>query len=120
MSALSLLNASNVTGQVGSAVTGLIGNTTNVTGQVGAAVRSLAGDWTLLLGALVLIGIFIFVTFILKQLIANVVVGVIALLVIRYLLGYPIEISALTILIAALGGAGGAAAILIATFLGWM
>jgi hypothetical protein len=95
-------------------------NTTNVTGQVGSAVRSLVGDWSLLLGALILVGIFFVLIFLLKQIIANLVVGVVALLLIKYILGYPIDISALTLLIAALGGAGGAAAVLIATFFGWL
>lgn len=93
-----------------------IGNATNV----GATVGSLAGKWELLVGAVILvIGAFI-VLFLLKNIVANAVVGFIALLAAKFIFGIAIPLNGLTILITLLGGLGGVAALFIAFFLGWL
>jgi len=92
----------------------------NVTGAVGQGVQSLVGNWTLLVGAIVLIVAAFFVIYILKQLIANAIAGIVALLVIVYVLGIQIPLTPLVLLVSVLGGLGGVGAVLIASFLGWL
>lgn len=98
----------------------LLGNLSNVTGQITNEVSSLVGNWGLIVGAAILIvGAFI-VLYLLKNLIANAVVGIVALLILKFVIGLQIDLSPLVILISVLGGMGGVAAVLIATFLGWL
>lgn len=92
----------------------------NVTEDVGEAVSGLAGNYGLIIGAAILIIAAFIVIFMLKNLIVNAIVGIIALLVIKFLLGVPIPLTGLVILVAVLGGLGGVAAIMIAAFLGWL
>lgn len=95
-------------------------NTTNGN-QTGPGLAStLAGNWGLIVGAVILfIGAFIFL-FVLKHIIANAIVGIFALLIIKFLLGVDIPLSPFVILVSVLGGLGGVAAVLIGGFLGWL
>ena len=92
----------------------------NVTGAVGQGIQSFAGNWSLLVGAAVLIVAAFVVIYVLKEVIANAIAGIVALLVIVYIFGVNIPLNALTILVSVLGGLGGVGALLIATFFGWI
>jgi len=92
----------------------------NVTGAVGQGIQSFAGNWSMLVGAAVLIIAAVIVIYVLKNLIANAIAGIVALLVIVYIFGVNIPLNALTILVSVLGGLGGVGALLIATFFGWI
>ena len=99
---------------------GLLGNFTNCTTWMSDPVKCVQGNWLLIIGAIILIvGAFI-ILYLFKQIIANAIVGIIALLIIVYLIGVPIPLTPLVILVSILGGLGGVAAILIATFFGWL
>lgn len=83
-------------------------------------IGSIKGQYNyLILGA-----IFIFITFALiwlfKQFIANAITGLIALVVVKFLLGISIPINGLTILVTILGGIGGVGALIIAAVFGWI
>jgi len=95
-------------------------NLENVTGTVGQGVQTLAGNWSLLIGAVVLIVGAFLLLYLLKQLIANAIAGIVALIVIVYILGIPISMTPLVILVSILGGLGGVGAVLLASFLGWL
>jgi len=100
-------------------VTALLQGAENVTG-VGQGVQALAGNWSLLIGAVVMIvGAFLLI-YLLKELVANAIAGIVALLIIVYVLGIQIPLTPLVLLISILGGLGGVGAVLLATFLGWM
>jgi uncharacterized membrane protein len=106
---LALPNISNASGVIG-----------NATGAVIEPIKQFAGNWALLVGAAVLI-VAAFVIFTLfKQVIANAILGIIALLVLVFVFGVPIPLSPLVILVSVLGGLGGVGAVLIATFFGWL
>jgi len=92
----------------------------NVTQEVGEKVSNLSGNWGLIIGAAVLIVAFFIVIFMLKNIIVNAIIGIIALLIIKFVLGVPIPLNGLVILVAILGGLGGVAAILLAGFFGWL
>lgn len=102
------------------AVAYLAENATGIAETAGEGVQALAGNWTLLVGAIVLIIAAFFVLYVLKQLVANAIAGIIALLIMKYLLGIPLPLTPLVILISILGGLGGVGAVLIASFLGWL
>jgi hypothetical protein len=92
----------------------------NATSSVGETVGALTGRWELLVGAaLLIIGAFI-VLHLLKNLVANAVMGVVALLVAKFVFGIAIPLNGITILVTLLGGLGGVAALFIAFFLGWL
>ena len=95
-------------------------NATGVAEVAGEGVQALAGNWALLVGAIVLIVGAFFVLYVLKQLVANAIAGIIALLIMKYLLGIPLPMTPLVILISILGGLAGVGAVLIASFLGWL
>ncbi len=92
-----------------------IGNQT-ITGTISA----LAGRWELIVYAAILIIAAFVVIYVLRNIIANAIIGIIALLAIKFLLGVNIPINGLTILVTVLGGLGGVAALLAAAFLGWL
>jgi NAD/NADP transhydrogenase beta subunit len=94
-------------------------NLENATG-VGQGVQALAGNWSLLIGAAVMIVGAFLLLYLLKQLVANAIAGIIALIVIVYILGIPIPMTPLVILVSILGGLGGVGAVLLASFLGWL
>lgn len=87
---------------------------------VDQGIKAFQGNWGAIIGAIVLIAATFFVLFILKNFIANAIVGIIALLFFEYVVGIPIPLSPLVILVSVLGGLGGVAAILLATFFGWI
>jgi hypothetical protein len=92
----------------------------NVTGTIGQGIQTLAGNWTLLVGALVLIVASFVIIYMLKELVANAIAGIIALIIIVYILGIPIPLTPLVMLVSVLGGLGGVGAVLIASFMGWL
>lgn len=92
----------------------------NATEEVGAGLEAFAGNWQLLLGALLLIIVAFLVIYLLKQVIANAIIGIIALLIIKFVFKVPIPLTPLVILVTVLGGGGGVGALLIATYFGWM
>jgi NAD/NADP transhydrogenase beta subunit len=94
-------------------------NLENATG-VGQGVQALTGNWSLLVGAAVMIVGAFLLLYLLKQLVANAIAGIIALIVIVYILGIPIPMTPLIILVSILGGLGGVGAVLLASFLGWL
>ncbi|MEM0372445.1 MAG: hypothetical protein QXO69_01190 [archaeon] len=88
--------------------------------NVGSAVGSLAGRWELVVGAVILvIGAFVILYF-LKNIIANAIVGFIALLAAKFIFGIAIPLNGVTILVTLLGGLGGVAALFLAYFFGWL
>lgn len=95
-------------------------NVENTTGIVGQGVQALAGNWSLLIGAVVMIVAAFLLIYLLKELVANAIAGIVALLIIVYVLGVQIPLTPLVLLISILGGLGGVGAVLLATFLGWM
>ncbi len=100
-------------------VTALLQGAENAT-AVGQGVEALAGNWSLLVGAVVMIvGAFLLI-YLLKELVANAIAGIVALLIMVYVLGIQIPLTPLVLLISILGGLGGVGAVLLATFLGWM
>jgi len=92
----------------------------NATEEVGVGLEAFVGNWQLLIGALLLIIVAFLAIYLLKQVIANAIIGIIALLIIRFVLGIPIPLTPLVVLVTVLGGAGGVGALLIATYFGWM
>ncbi len=94
---------------------GLLGNYSEVITNAPFSFK-----WELLIGAAILLIAAFIVLYVLKNVIANAIVGIIAFLIIKYLFGVPIPITGLTILVTVLGGLGGVAALLIAVFLGWL
>lgn len=99
----------------------IIGNFSNATaGCITNPIKCFQGNWLLLIGAVVLIIAAFLIFYLFKQIIANAIAGIIALLVIVFLLGLPIPLSPLVILVCILGGLGGVGAVLIATFFGWL
>lgn len=97
---------------------GLLPNVTNVTQY--APIKAFAGNWFLLIGGALLLILAFVVFYLLKQLVANAIAGIIALLVLVYIFGIPIPLTPFIILVCVLGGLGGVGAVLIATFLGWI
>ncbi len=101
----------------------LLENASNVTEEaekVGEGINALAGNWELLVGAAVLLIAAIIVVALFREVIANAIIGIIALLILKYLLGIPIPLTPLVILVTVLGGGGGVSALLIATYFGWL
>lgn len=101
----------------------LAGNASNVTGgaeKVGEGLKSLAGNWEILAVALVFIVVAVVIVLMFEEVIGNAIIGIIALLVLKYLLGIPIPLTPLVILVTVLGGIGGVGALMIATFFGWL
>jgi VIT1/CCC1 family predicted Fe2+/Mn2+ transporter len=92
----------------------------NVTGAAQQGVQALIGNWGMLVGALILIAGAFVLMYVFKQLVANAIAGIIALLVIVYILGIPIPLTPLIMLVSVLGGLGGVGAVFIASFLGWL
>ena len=88
--------------------------------SIGETVGSMAGNWTLLIGAAVLIIATFIIIYLVKNLVANAIGGIIALLIAKYILGVAIPLNGLTILVTIFGGLGGVAALLIAMFFGWL
>ncbi len=105
LTAIFLENASNVTGEVE---------------KVGEGLKPLAGNWEILLGALILILVTVLVISLFKEIIGNAIIGIIALLILKYLLGIPIPLTPLVLLVTVLGGPGGVGALLIAVYFGWL
>ncbi len=95
-------------------------NVSNETGEVVTEVTSLTGNWRVLLMAIFLIVAALVLVYFLKQVVANAVVGLILLLVLRFGLGLPIPMTPLVLLISVLGGVGGVGAVLIASYLSWL
>lgn len=92
----------------------------NATATVGETVGSLTGRWELIVGAAVLVvGAFI-VLYVLKNIVANAIIGFIALLAAKFIFGIAIPLNGVTILVTLLGGLGGVAALFVAYFLGWL
>jgi len=92
----------------------------NVTSTVGQKVTSLTGHWNLLIGAVLLLVLGFIIIYLLKNLVAHAVVGIIGLLIVKYALGIPIPLNGLTVLVSIFGGLWGVAGLLIAAFLGWL
>lgn len=95
----------------------LLNNTGNV---VNEGIKAFQGNLGLMGGAAVLIVAAFFILYVLKNFVANAVVGVIALLLLTFVFGVPIPLSPFVILISVLGGVGGVAAVLIGVFFGWL
>lgn len=99
------------------------GNASNVTGgaeKVSESLKALTGNWEILVAAIALIIITILILVMFEDIIGNAILGIIALLILKYALGIPIPLTPLVILITVLGGMGGVGALLIATFFGWL
>jgi hypothetical protein len=115
-------NATNDTGQqnatAGAGDTGIISGTVKCLQS--DPIKCFTGNWGLLIGAAVLIVAAFIIFVVLKQVVLNAIFGIIALLVIVYVFGVPIPLSPLVMLVSVLGGVGGVAAVLIATFFGWL
>ncbi|MFH0986780.1 MAG: transcriptional regulator, partial [Candidatus Micrarchaeota archaeon] len=60
------------------------------------------------------------VLFVLKNLIVNAILGIAALLVAKFVFGVPVPLTAVPILVCAIGGLWGAGAIFIASYAGWL
>lgn len=82
--------------------------------------KTFSGDWSLLIWAIILIAATFVFVWVFKQLIANIIAGIVAFLIFTFVLNIPIPINGLTILVTVLGGLGGVAALLIAVFFGWL
>ena len=95
-------------------------NVSGVASTVGDKATALMGNWSLVLGALILLIIGFIVIYLLKNLIAHAVGGIIGLLIVKYVLGIAIPLNGLTILVSIFGGLWGVAGLLIAAFLGWL
>lgn len=93
-------------------------NATGIAQTIGERLQAFAGDWTILLGAVVLVVAAFFVLVVMKQVIANAICGIVALLVLIYIFNIPIPLTTLTILVTVLGGLGGVGALLLTMFLG--
>ena len=102
-----LLSLTNITGM-------------NVTDVVTDPLKALSGNWALIAGAVLLILVFLLIMIVMKNVIANAIAGIIALLIIKYVFGVAIPLSPLVLVVSILGGVGGVAALLIATFFGWL
>ncbi|GEM_PF-3201424 len=94
----------------------------NVTGnvtQVTEPLKAFAGNFGLLLGAVILlVGFFLFMKY-LKNLVANVIIGIVGLLILRFIFGVPVPLTnPLVLLIVVIAGIPGLAVVLIAVFLG--
>ena len=85
-----------------------------------AQISSLMGHWELLAGAIILVILAFVVIFVLKNFAANAIMGIIAFAIAKLILGVALPVNALTVLVTLLGGLGGVAALLIASFLGWL
>lgn len=93
----------------------------NVTaGVAGEALKALQGNFGLLIGGALLI-IATFVIFhLFKNITANAIMGIVALLVVKFLIIPDFPLTPLTIIVSALGGLGGLGALLISLFFGWL
>jgi hypothetical protein len=83
-------------------------------------IKALQGNLGLVAGGIALLIVAFLIFYILKNFIANMIFGIVALLVIVYAFGVPIPLTPLVILVSVLGGLGGVGALLIATYLGWL
>lgn len=94
----------------------------NITNSTGIATQtvSLLGNWQLLVVAVILIIAAFVILYVMRNVIANSITGVAVLLIAKYIFGVAIEINGLTVLVTALGGLGGVAALFIAYFFGWL
>lgn len=102
-------------------IAALLNDTLNNTGGIiNEGIKAFQGNWGLLAGAIVLIAATFFVLIVLKNFIANMIVGIIALLFFTFVLGVPIPLTPMVILVSVLGGLGGVAAILVSVFFGWL
>lgn len=95
-------------------------NATNETGKVVDKVGALTGNWQVLIGAVAMIVVALILIYLFKDVIANAIIGIILLIVLKYLLGLPIPLTPLVLLITVLGGVGGVGAVMIASYLGWL
>ena len=84
------------------------------------AIKCFTGNWGVIATGIILVIAAFFVLYVLRQFLANAILGIIALLVIVYLLGLPIPLSPLVVIVSVLGGLGGVAALVIASFFGWL
>ena len=98
-------------------VTAGLGNFTGNFSHVATTIKDFAGNWAIVIGAIVLIvGFFLFLKF-LKNIIANAVIGVIGLLILKYVLGVPVPLTnPLVLLIVVIAGIPGLAVVLLAIF----
>ena len=86
--------------------------------SVTAPLTSFAGNFGILLGAIILIvAFFLFMKFV-KNIIANTIIGIVGLIILKFILGVSIPLNALTVLIVVVTGIPGLAVLLIAVFLG--
>ncbi len=107
---------------IGTDVLNITYTVANVTGnitQVTEPIKAFTGHWGLLIGAVILIvGFFLFLKF-LKNIIANVIIGIIGLLILKFVLGIPVPLTnPLVILIVAVTGIPGLAVVMLAIFFG--
>jgi hypothetical protein len=99
----------------GSNVTGILQDITNATGTT---VPSLEGNLGVALGgAILVIAAFIFYK-VVKDLLANVIIGAIALIIVTQVLKVGIPLNVATILVSLIFGIGGVGALMILTYLG--
>jgi len=97
-----------------------ISEVSNISSSIGSSVTSLTGHWNLVLGAIILLVLGFIIIYLLKNLIAHAVVGIIGLLIVKYVLNVAIPINGLTVLVSIFGGLWGVAGLLMAAFLGWL
>lgn len=95
-------------------------NASNKTGEKISEVSSLTGNWQVLVGAVAMIVFALILIYLLKDIIANAIIGIILLIFLKFFLGIPIPLTPLVLLITVLGGVGGVGAVLIASYLGWL
>lgn len=88
--------------------------------NVGETVTSVAGNWTYLIAGIVLLIAAFIVIYFVKNLVANAIGGIIALLVAKFIFGVAIPLNGLTIVVTIFGGLGGVAALFLAAFFGWI
>ena len=90
----------------------------NITGI--AAQTSSMGRWELIIIAIILIVAAFIVLYLMRNFLANSIMGIAVLLIAKYVFGVAIPLNGLTIIVTALGGLGGVAALFIAFFFGWL
>lgn len=84
------------------------------------AIKCFTGNaGVILTGILLLVAAFV-VLYVFRQFLANAILGIIALLVVVYVLGLPVPLSPLAVIVSVLGGLGGVAALVIASYFGWL
>ncbi|RLG21665.1 hypothetical protein DRN74_02060 [Candidatus Micrarchaeota archaeon] len=90
------------------------------TEKVKKLIGSIKGNYSYVLIGLLLLAITFVALWLFKQFLANAIAGLIALLVVKFILGIAIPINGLTLLVSIMGGLGGVGALLIAAVFGWI